>query len=186
VNRRTRAIPFFNLECTVYVGPVFGSMNNGIALISGPTFVETNSVRPFAVTCSSIPPPRSLPPHPLGQNNPLPRHCRISVVRESKPQQRISSDTHGFAGRLPNIGRLLRGYWAIENSPHYVRDATFAEDASRIRLGTAPEISTTIRRASLNMLQRDTTVKDDIRGKRLRAGGDETNLDQIWAGFTAL
>ena len=42
---------------------------------------------------------------------------------------------------------------------------------------------------ALNILQRDKTVKDNIRGKRLRgkrlrAGWDETVLDKIWAAFS--
>ena len=36
---------------------------------------------------------------------------------------------------------------------------------------------------ALNILQRDTTVKDNIRGKRVRAGWDDTVLDGIYAGF---
>lgn len=88
--------------------------------------------------------------------------------------------------KVKALARLLRGHWGIENSQHHVLDVTFAEDASRIRSGTAPEISAAIRRMSLNILQRDTTVKDNIRGKRLRAGWDETVLDQLWAGFTAI
>jgi hypothetical protein len=32
-------------------------------------------------------------------------------------------------------------------------------------------------------LQKDTTVKDSIRGKRLRAGWDDNVLDAIYAGF---
>ena len=36
---------------------------------------------------------------------------------------------------------------------------------------------------ALNILQRDTTVKDNIRGKRLRAGWDEAVLDGLYAGF---
>ena len=85
--------------------------------------------------------------------------------------------------KVKALARQLRGHWGIENSQHYVLDVTFAEDASRIRSGTAPEISAAIRRMSLNILQRDTTVKDNIRGKRLRAGWDDSVLDQIWAGF---
>lgn len=80
----------------------------------------------------------------------------------------------------------IRGHWAIENSLHHVLDVTFTEDASRIRQGTAPEISASLRRMALNILQRDTTVKDNIRGKRLRAGWDERVLDQIWTAFSAI
>jgi predicted transposase YbfD/YdcC len=82
------------------------------------------------------------------------------------------------------LAEPIRGHWGIENSQHHILDVTFTEDASRIRSGTAPEISASIRRMALNILQRDTTVKDNIRGKRLRAGWDETVLDKIWAAFS--
>ena len=36
---------------------------------------------------------------------------------------------------------------------------------------------------SINILQRDTTVKDNIRGKRMRAGWDDVVLDRIYAGL---
>ncbi len=81
--------------------------------------------------------------------------------------------------RTGHLASHIRGYWGIENSQHYILDVTFAEDSSRIRSGTAPLISSSIRRMALNILQRDKTVKDSIRGKRLRAGWDETMLDKI-------
>ena len=37
---------------------------------------------------------------------------------------------------------------------------------------------------ALNILQRDTTIKENIRGKRLRAGWDESVLERIYTGFT--
>ncbi len=36
---------------------------------------------------------------------------------------------------------------------------------------------------SLHILQLDTTVKENIRGKRLRAGWDEQVLERIWSAF---
>ena len=38
---------------------------------------------------------------------------------------------------------------------------------------------------ALNILQQDTTIKDTIRGKRLRAGWDGVALDAIFNGFQA-
>lgn len=94
-----------------------------------------------------------------------------------------------FISSLPPKVNALSGYlrdhWKIENSQHYVLDVTFSEDASRIRKGSAPEISGGFRRMALNILRLDTSLKDSIRGKRLRAGWDETVLDQIYAGFHA-
>ncbi|MEZ6144046.1 MAG: hypothetical protein R3B91_01170 [Planctomycetaceae bacterium] len=46
------------------------------------------------------------------------------------------------------------------------------EDASRIRTGSAPEVAAAFRRLSLNILQQDRSLKENIRGKRLRAGWD--------------
>lgn len=36
------------------------------------------------------------------------------------------------------IARRVRDHWGIENKIHHVRDTTYAEDASRVRTGTAP------------------------------------------------
>lgn len=41
-----------------------------------------------------------------------------------------------------------------------------------------------IRRLALNILQSDTSVRDNLRGKRLRAGWDETVLDHIYTAFS--
>ena len=110
------------------------------------------------------------------------------VVRERTIGEKDELETSFFITSLaPKVRTLadhIRGHWGIENSQHYILDVTFAEDSSRIRSGTAPEISASIRRMALNILQRDMTVKDSIRGKRLRAGWDETVLDKIWAAFS--
>ncbi len=82
------------------------------------------------------------------------------------------------------IGAHLRAHWSIENSQHHIRDVTFTEDASRIRKGNGPEISSVFRRLALNILQQDTTIKDNIRGKRKRYGWNEQTLEQLIAGFS--
>jgi hypothetical protein len=43
------------------------------------------------------------------------------------------------------LADVLRGHWAIENGLHYVRDATFTEDASQLRTGTAPQVMACLR-----------------------------------------
>ncbi len=88
--------------------------------------------------------------------------------------------------RVKKLSRFIRGHWGIENRQHWILDVTFSEDTSRIRKGSAPEISAAFRRMALNILQRDTSIKENIRGKRLRAGWDDKVLDNIYAGFTAL
>lgn len=112
----------------------------------------------------------------------------IGMVYRHREQGVIEHDeTSFFISSLPpkvrQLSRFVRGHWAIENSQHDMLDVTFTEDASRIRTGNSPEISSAFRRMSLNILRQDTTVKDSIRGKRLRAGLDEQVLDDIYAAF---
>jgi predicted transposase YbfD/YdcC len=92
---------------------------------------------------------------------------------------------HDASARFRALAAHIRGHWGIENHLHHILDVTFTEDASRIRRGNAPEMSASLRRMALNILQRDTTVKDNIRGKQLRAGWDEHVLEQIWTAFSA-
>jgi predicted transposase YbfD/YdcC len=88
--------------------------------------------------------------------------------------------------RVKMLSGFIRAHWGIENRQHWILDVTFSEDASRIRKGNAPEISAAFRRMALNILQRDTSIKENIRGKRLRAGWDEKVLNAIYAGFSAV
>ena len=111
------------------------------------------------------------------------------VYRQRETNGKLHEETHFFITSLPprikRMSQLLRDHWKIENCEHYLLDVTFSEDASRIRKGNAPEISAAFRRMALNILQQDTTIKDNIRGKRLRAGWDGIALDAIFAGFQA-
>ncbi len=43
------------------------------------------------------------------------------------------------------LAALVRGHWSIENSVHWVRDVTFAEDAHRARTGNAPAVLAAVR-----------------------------------------
>jgi predicted transposase YbfD/YdcC len=87
--------------------------------------------------------------------------------------------------RVKRIARHVRGHWGVENSLHWVLDVTFAEDDSRIRKGSSPEIAGIFRRLALSILQQDTSLKSSIRGKRLQAGWNEENLERIISCFLA-
>jgi predicted transposase YbfD/YdcC len=93
-----------------------------------------------------------------------------------------------FISSLPckvrSINQHLRSHWSIENSQHYVLDVTFTEDASRIRKGNGPEITSVFRRLALNILQRDTALKGSLRVKRKLCGWDEIAFQKLIAGFS--
>jgi hypothetical protein len=60
-----------------------------------------------------------------------------------------------FAQARPaRLADLLRGHWAIENGLHWVRDVTFAEDASQVRTGTAPQVMAALRNLVIGVLSR--------------------------------
>lgn len=47
---------------------------------------------------------------------------------------------------------LTRDHWGIENGLHYRRDVTLAEDASRVRKGTAPQVMAALRNTIIHIL----------------------------------
>ncbi|WP_327745767.1 hypothetical protein OHO28_08510 [Streptomyces europaeiscabiei] len=51
------------------------------------------------------------------------------------------------------IAELIRGHWQVE-ALHHVRDVTFAEDASRVRTGTAPRAMATLRNLAIGLIAR--------------------------------
>ena len=87
--------------------------------------------------------------------------------------------------KVREISKHVRNHWSVENSLHHTLDVTFTEDKSRIRQGNGPEIIAALRRLSLSILKSDTTIKDNVRGKRLLAGWNLNNLKGILLGFQA-
>jgi predicted transposase YbfD/YdcC len=51
------------------------------------------------------------------------------------------------------IAHRVRAHWGIENRLHHVRDTTFAEDASRVRTGSAPRTMATLRNLAIGALR---------------------------------
>jgi predicted transposase YbfD/YdcC len=50
------------------------------------------------------------------------------------------------------LSGLIREHWGIENALHYVRDVTMAEDACRVRKGSAPQVLAAIRNTIVHLL----------------------------------
>ena len=64
----------------------------------------------------------------------------------------------------------IRGHWRIENGSHYVRDAAFAEDASRIRKN--PDIAARLRSFAYNLIR--ASGEENNQNARYRAALDVT------------
>jgi predicted transposase YbfD/YdcC len=83
------------------------------------------------------------------------RDLRDSNIRRWRTVVVYAVTSLAFAQASPaRLADLLRGHWAIENGLHYVRDVTFAEDASRVRTGTAPQVMACLRNLVIGALCR--------------------------------
>ncbi len=73
------------------------------------------------------------------------------------------------SGQTPERwNQWIRAHWRIENGSHYVRDTTFAEDASRIRKN--PDIVARLRSFAYNLIR--VGEPSNIRNARWRAALD--------------
>jgi predicted transposase YbfD/YdcC len=110
------------------------------------------------------------------------------IYRCREIEGRLEESQECFISSLPakvrELSKHLRAHWGIENSQHHVLDVTFTEDASRIRNGNGPEVTSVFRRLALNILQRDTSMKKSIRAKRKVCGWDESAFERLLAGFS--
>jgi predicted transposase YbfD/YdcC len=111
----------------------------------------------------------------------------IMVYRATRRNGKLTEETSFYISSLPpkvkKIASYIRGHWGIENSLHWTLDVIFSEDRSRLRQGNGPEIASIFRKLALMVLQRDTSSRGSLRGKRLQAGWNEDFLERILCGF---
>jgi hypothetical protein len=62
---------------------------------------------------------------------------------------------------------------------HWILDAGFHEDNSRKRTGFAAQNCSLLNRIVLNLLKNEKTTKVGVRGKRLKAGWDNSYLMKL-------
>jgi predicted transposase YbfD/YdcC len=48
---------------------------------------------------------------------------------------------------------IVRRHWAIENQSHWVRDVTYDEDRSQVRVGNVPQVMTSLRNTAIGMMR---------------------------------
>jgi predicted transposase YbfD/YdcC len=111
----------------------------------------------------------------------------IRVYAERRLKEKTETETRYYISSLlgDNAQRLLaaiRSHWHIENRLHWVLDVTFHEDDSRIRKGNAAQNMAVLRHMALNLLKQEQSTKRSIRGKRLKAGWDESYLIKVLCG----
>ena len=87
----------------------------------------------------------------------------FKVQRERSDKEGKSVETvYGIASlpdefaTIKHLNCYLRGHWSIENSLHRVRDVSFGEDKSTIRVGKAPQVMAMMRNLVISVFQRGT------------------------------
>lgn len=91
-----------------------------------------------------------------------------------KPVERYFLLSHHY--RPPELLRIIRQHWTIENSLHWPLDVLLDEDLARSRKDNAPANLAVLRRLALNVARSHPDTKASLRGKLKRAGWDEAFL----------
>jgi predicted transposase YbfD/YdcC len=84
-----------------------------------------------------------------------------------------------LASDAETLLKATRRHGHIENRMHWVLDAAFQEDQSRIRAGHAAQNMATVRRLALNLLEQEDSLSVGVKNKRLRAGWDPDYLQRV-------
>ena len=77
------------------------------------------------------------------------------------------------------FARAVRQHWGVENSLHWSLDVTFREDDNRARTKNAAQNLAILRRIALNLIKKDRTKNDTVRGKLFAAALDPDFLRHL-------
>ena len=88
-----------------------------------------------------------------------------------------------LGNRVRRFAKRVRDHWTVENQLHWSLDVTVAEDRHRMRKDQGPHNCAILRRLSLSLLQLDTSISDNLRGKRRLASFDDEVLLKLLTGF---
>jgi len=106
----------------------------------------------------------------------------VKVERLREVGARIEQETCYYLSSLTlpaqELGTIVRGHWAVENSLDWVLDMVFRDDECRVRTAHAPANFTTIKHMALNLLRRPSD-KLSIRARRKVAAWDDDFLAKL-------
>ena len=106
----------------------------------------------------------------------------VESQRETGPK--IETETRFYITSSTDIAdklaTVIRQYWAIENSLHWVIDMVFRDDECRVSTGHAPANFTTVKHVAHNLMRRS-PAKDSMRLKRKVAAWNDDFLVSLIA-----
>jgi predicted transposase YbfD/YdcC len=108
----------------------------------------------------------------------------VRATRQIKGESR--TETRYYISSLPadakGFAEAVRAHWGVENSLHWVLDIAFREDESRIRKDNSPENFAVLRHIALNLIRQEKSSKRSVKGRRLKAGWDNSYLERVLFG----
>ena len=110
----------------------------------------------------------------------------VESIRSVNSAPKVESEIRHFLSSCPDDpavpGKAMRSHWAVENALHWVLDATFREDDSRVRDRTAARNLALLRKVALNIVGRDTASKASVRGRRKKAAWNDAYMLKLLVG----
>lgn len=78
----------------------------------------------------------------------------MAVTGAGTPRPVYAITSLGYRHAHPSLlAAWIRGHWKVENSLHWVRDMTFAEDASQVRVGSGPQVLSALVNLAISALR---------------------------------
>ena len=77
-------------------------------------------------------------------------------IRTGEVQEEVSYGVTSLPGDradAPRLLQIIRQHWHIENRSHWVRDVTYGEDHSQVRVGSIPQVMAALRNAMIGLLR---------------------------------
>ena len=107
----------------------------------------------------------------------------VKIRRERRLDGKVSVEVVYYISSLPKPAppmlNAIRAHWQIENGLHWVLDVDFREDDHRTRTGNSPQNFAVLRHIALNLLKQETSAKQGVKGKRLKAAWSEAYLLKV-------
>ncbi len=80
----------------------------------------------------------------------------MTTLRTGEVREEVVYGVTSLAPDRADAARLLRAvreHWTIENRAHWVRDVTFDEDRSQVRVGSLPQVMAALRNTTIGLLR---------------------------------
>ncbi|MCI0555468.1 MAG: ISAs1 family transposase [Anaerolineae bacterium] len=106
---------------------------------------------------------------------------RERYVPDKVPSREVAYFISTLANDAAHLLQASRSHWGIENGLHWVLDIAFREDESRLRRGFGDQNFAVLRQLAVNLIRQDKSIQLGVKGKRLKAGWDETYLRHLLA-----